>query len=122
MPSLLTICCAHAVSLNVFDGRQEKMILRLGVSEMPTVFCGPMMEKSSTCGGAVVPALAVPFEASDQSCGRIRSSYGPSDRRTNAPETFCWPALTRIGSVRNWSTPSGRSAELIERAALRSYL
>src|SRR5438045_7448006 len=32
---------------------------------------------SITRGGVVVPTLALPLEANDQSCGRIRSSYGP---------------------------------------------
>ena len=68
------ICSAQALSLSVFDGRHEKMIFRLGVSEMPVVFCGPMIVRSSTCGGVVVPVLAVPLPASDQSCGLIKSS------------------------------------------------
>ena len=50
------------------------MIFRLGVSEIPVTFRGPMTAISITCGGSVVPALAVPFDAFDQSCGLIRSS------------------------------------------------
>ena len=71
--------------------------------------CGPTMPRSMMCGGIVVPELAVPPDASDQSCGLMRSSYGPSPRLTNATETRCGPAVTWSGSVRKRSTPSGRS-------------
>ena len=73
---------------------------RLGVSETPTAFCGPTIARSMMCGGIVVPTLAAPFDASDQSCGLIRSSYGPSACLTNATETVCGPAVMLIGSVR----------------------
>jgi hypothetical protein len=76
------------------------MSLRLGVSEMPVIFCGPAMPSSIMNGGSVVPALPVPFDARDQSWGLTRSSYGPSVRRTNAADTRCWPARTNTGSVR----------------------
>ena len=51
-------------------------------------------------GGSVVPAAPVPPEARDQSCGRMRSSYGPSVRRTNATDTVRWPAFTLMGALR----------------------
>src|SRR5690242_11038950 len=54
------------------DGRHEKMIRRLGVSETPTAFSGPTIPRSMMCGGIVVPTLAAPLEASDQSCGLMR--------------------------------------------------
>ena len=44
--------------------------------------------------------------ASDQSSGEIRSCSGPSNRRMNAAETRCGPAVTAIGSVLRF-TPSG---------------
>ncbi len=67
-----------------FDGWQVKIILRLGVSEMPgDLRRADDRQSRCTCGGVVVPALALPFDAIDQSCGLIRSSYGPSVRRTN---------------------------------------
>ena len=60
------------------------------------------------CGSVVMPAPPEPPPAYDQSCGRIRSSYGPSIFLMNAAATLCWPALTRIGSVRSgvWPRPS----------------
>src|SRR5262245_62143268 len=100
-PIRLTICSAQARWLAAADvGRHEKIILRLGVSDTLVALVGPAMATSSTCGGSVLPALAVPFEARDQLCGLTKSSYGPSVRRTNAAETRCWPALILIGSVR----------------------
>src|SRR5690349_3703998 len=70
-------------------GWHEKIILRLGVSDTPVTFVGPVIITSITDGGSVVPALPVPFDARDHSCGLIRSSYGPSPRRTNAADTRC---------------------------------
>ena len=58
------------------------------------------MIRSRRCGSVVMPGPPDPPPANDQSCGRIRSSYGPSSLRTNAAATRCWPARTRIGSVR----------------------
>ena len=65
----------------------------------------PVMIRSRTCGSVVMPGPPDPPPANDQSCGRIRSSYGPSILRTNAAATWCWPALTRIGSVRIGTAP-----------------
>src|SRR3954469_7893541 len=96
----VTICSAHARCAAAAVGRQVKIALRLGVSEMPVMLVGPLIAISMTYGGSVVPALPVPFDARDQSCGLIRSSYGPSVRRTNAAVTRCWPALTLTGAVR----------------------
>src|SRR6476646_2162683 len=104
------ICSAHGFSSAFDAGRQEKTILRLGVSEMPVTLVGPITATSMIAGGVVVPALAVPFEALDQSVGRMRSSYGPSLRRTNATDTVFWPAFTKTGSLLMMSTPSGLSA------------
>src|SRR5919107_1597003 len=109
VPNRFRISDAQALSDTVLDGRHEKMMRRLGVSETPAAFCGPTMPRSMMCGGIVVPELAVPPDASDQSCGLIRSSYGPSPRLTNATDTRCGPAVIRSGSVRYRSTPSGRS-------------
>jgi hypothetical protein len=44
--------------------------------------------------------------AIDHSSGVIRSCTGPSNRRTNAADTRCGPAVIATGSVRR-STPSG---------------
>ena len=107
------IWSAHAVSAAAFAGWQLKMSLRLAVSERPVTFDGPRTANSMMCGGVVLPALAVPFDASDHSLGLIRSSYGPSERRTNDTETFCCPALIAIGSVWKLSRPSGVSAEAL---------
>src|SRR4029078_4341105 len=104
------ICSAHGRSSALEAGRKEKMILRLGVSETPVTLVGPITATSMIAGGVVVPALAVPFEALDQSVGRIKSSYGPSFRRTKATDTDFWPAFTKIGSLLMMSTPSGLSA------------
>src|SRR6476620_1249064 len=95
-----TICAAHARASSVADGRHEKIIFRLGVSDTPTLFVGPMMPRSLVCGGIVVRAVAEPFDAGCHAGGLTRSSYGPSPRRTNATETLCGPAFTMIGGVR----------------------
>src|SRR5688500_5891272 len=104
------ISSAHVSALAGFAGRHENTIRRLGDSETPVavepwlfepwLLSGPTTVSSMMCGGAVVPALLLPLAARDQSCGRIRSSYGPSFRRTKATDTRCCPALTRTGSVR----------------------
>src|SRR5688500_14233050 len=94
------IWSAHAAAANEADGRHENTIFRLGDSDRPTVLLGPMTVSSMMCGGTVVPALFVPAAASDQSWGLIKSSYGPSVRRTKAADTRCCPAFTRIGSLR----------------------
>ena len=49
-------------------------LLRVG-NESPNVgVVGPLIATSQMCGGSVVPALPVPCDACDQSCGLIRSS------------------------------------------------
>ena len=52
-----------------------------------------------------MPPPPEPPPAFDHSCGLIRSSYGPSVRLMNAAATLCWPALTRIGSVKSGVAP-----------------
>ena len=52
-----------------------------------------------------MPGPPEPPPANDQSCGRIKSSYGPSVLRTNAAATLCCPARTTIGSVRTPRPP-----------------
>jgi hypothetical protein len=63
------------------------------------MFFGPRIVNWRRWGSVVMPVPPEPPPANDQSCGRMRSSYGPSDLRTNAAETTCCPALTLIGSV-----------------------
>jgi hypothetical protein len=75
------------------------MILLLGVSEIPVTLRGPMTAISMTCGGSVVPALAVPFDAFDQSCGLIRSSYGPSPAANERRRDLFLAGLIAIGSL-----------------------
>ena len=46
-----------------------------------------------------MPPPPDPPPAIDQSWGRIRSSYGPSNPRMKAAETLRWPARTKIRPV-----------------------
>ena len=99
------ICRAHGRSSDGTVGRQLKIFWRAGVSAIPVGRYGPLMTKSFTCGSVVMPGPPEPPPANDQSCGRIRSSYGPSCRRTKVAATLCCPAFTSTGSVRIGTAP-----------------
>src|SRR6185503_15391945 len=81
-----TIVRAHGRSSAAVVGRHVKTFLRLAVSEIPLALNGPLMMTSRRWGSVVMPAPPDPPPANDQSCGRMRSSYGPSVRRTNAAD------------------------------------
>ena len=123
-PRRATIVRAHGRSSVGVVGRQLNTLRRLGVSETPVGANGPRMITSRRCGSVVIALPPEPPPANDQSCGRIRSSYGPSNRRTNAADTTCWPALIGIGSVyieiapRPSAAPDGQRLVADERDAL----
>src|ERR1041384_2146690 len=91
-PIFAMICLAHGRSSLDVVGRQLKIFWRLGVSDRPGVFDGPLMTTSRRGASVVMPGPPEPPPAYDQSCGRIRSSYGPSIFLTNAAATDRWPA------------------------------
>src|SRR4026209_960477 len=63
------------------------------------------MMRSRMCGSVVMPEPPEPPPANDQSCGRIRSSYGPSNRRTHVAASVCYPALIDTGLGRSRAPP-----------------
>ena len=80
-------------------GAQVKIARRLGESEMPRIFVGPVTSTSMMYVGSVVPAAPVPPEARDHSCGLMRSSYGPSAFFTNDTDSVFCPPVMVSGSV-----------------------
>ena len=105
----LTICRAHGRSSRRSVGRQLKIFCAARRLEMPVSLVRPLMTRSRRCGSVVMPAPPEPPPANDQSCGRIRSSYGPSSCATNAAATLCWPALDedRLGAHRRRAAAVG---------------
>ena len=82
-------------------GRQLKIFCRLGVFEMPGGLDRPADDQRLACARQRGDAAAAGSAAGVRPLVRLdQILVGTVDRRTNAADTLCWPALTKIGSVR----------------------
>ena len=88
-------------------GRQREDLLPARRVETPVVLIGPWTTRSRMCGSVVMPAAGA-AAAYDHRAARSGPRTARRSCATNAAATLCWPAFTRIGSVRSgvWPRPS----------------